>query len=584
MERWKVFDNLRRTLGPPALVLLLVLGWTVLPGSPWLWTAAALTVVAWPLLLQLASIPFRMGRALAGGLKGNPIPSGLDNTAAQAALSAALLADQARLLVDAISRTLIRLCVTRRNLLEWETAAAAEQRLGNGLASFLRQMWFSPALAVALGLVLAFARPDALLAAAPFLIAWLVAPFVAFWVSRPPRVVDETLTAEETRPLRRLARKTWNFFETFVGEEDNWLPPDNYQEEPREAVAHRTSPTNMGLYLVSGLAAHDFGYLSFPALIERLEKTFSTFDRLERSHGHFYNWYDTQTLKALLPVYLSTVDSGNLLGCLVTLKQGLHEMASAPTPSPAIREGLARRPGTGRGSAERAGTAGRGRGRVRRELDGGVRDVRGLLGEAPGDLLAWEDWLERLDAAAAALAVRVEKFSQEIGEVPEDLHRWSGRLAAQAREHREELAGLAPWLGLLRALPAELSAPATTNGSPVGERWRAARALLTQPLSVAGSMPAVEVAAGGPVRAGRGVARARRDAGCSTWPRPSPTPPPPTCSGGSASWPRGRKPSPRKWISNSSTAKTAACSPWATTCRTAGSTVPITTFWPPNRP
>ena len=449
MERWKVFDNLRRTLGPPALVLLLVLGWTVLPGSPGFWTAAALAVVAWPLLMQLASIPFRMVRTLAGNVKSNPVPSGLGNTAAQVLLSAAFLAEQARLLADAVGRTLLRLFVTRRQLLEWETAAATEQRLGSGLTACLRMMWFSPALAVVLATVLAFLRPAALPAAAPFLIAWLVAPLLAFWVSRPPRLGEEALTAEEIRPLRRLARKTWNFFETFVGEEDNWLPPDNYQEEPREAVAHRTSPTNMGLYLVSGLAAHDFGYLSFPALIERLEKTFATFDRLERSHGHFYNWYDTQTLKGLPPIFLSTVDSGNLLGCLVTLKQGLREKASESIPSSAIREGLgdalelfaealrALEPPVGAVDGFKA-------------LDGGVRDVRGLLGEAPGDLLAWEDWLQRLDAAAGSLAVRVEKFAQEIGEVPEDLRRWSGRLAAQAREHREELAGLAPWLGLLR--------------------------------------------------------------------------------------------------------------------------------------
>ena len=190
VERWKIFDNLRRTLGPPALVLLLVLGWTVLPGPPWLWTAAVLAVVAWPLLLQTASIPFRTMQALGGG-KGSPIPSGLGNTAAQVLLSAAFLAEQARLLVDAIGRTLVRLFVTRRNLLEWETAAATEQRLGNGLVPCLRSMWFSPVLAVVLGLVLALVRPDALAAAAPFLAAWLVAPLVAFWVSRPPRVARD---------------------------------------------------------------------------------------------------------------------------------------------------------------------------------------------------------------------------------------------------------------------------------------------------------------------------------------------------------------------------------------------------------
>ena len=484
VERWKVFDNLRRTLGPPALALLLVLGWTILPGPAWLWTAAALTVVAWPLLLQLASTPYRVVRVLVGAARGNPIPSGLGNTAAQVLLSSTFLAEQARLLTDAVARTLFRLFVSRRHLLEWETAAAAEQRLGNGLGPCLRMMWFSPALAAVLGLTLAFLRPGALPAAAPFLVAWLAAPFVAFVVSRPPHVVEETLTSEERRPLRRLARKTWGFFETFVTEGDNWLPPDNYQEEPREAVAHRTSPTNMGLYLVSGLAAHDFGYLGFPALLERLENTFAAFDRLERAHGHFYNWYDTETLKALLPIFLSTVDSGNLLGCLVTLKQGLREKAAAPIPNPAIREGLQDaldlaaealkevEPPAGAPRDEFAG------------LEGGVAEVRRLLAETPADLPAWEDWLARLDRAAAGLAVRVDKLTQEIGEVPEELRRWAACIAAQAREHREELAGIAPWLGLLRALPPRLTAPPAGDAAPVARRWAELRERLTRPVSV----------------------------------------------------------------------------------------------------
>src|SRR5262249_18312104 len=141
--------------------------------------------------------------------------------------------------------------------------------------------------------------------------------------------------------LRRVARQTWDFFEQFVGPPDHWLPPDNYQEDPKGAVAHRTSPTNMGLYLVSTLAAHDLGYLSLSALLDRLEKSFDTLERLDRLHGHFYNWYDTSTLHPLQPEYISTVDSGNLLACLLTVKQGLSEKAEESIPVPAVREGLA---------------------------------------------------------------------------------------------------------------------------------------------------------------------------------------------------------------------------------------------------
>ena len=159
-------------------------------------------------------------------------------------------------------------------------------------------------------------------------------------MSRPAQVTEEVLTALDREALRRIARKTWHFFETFVTAEDHWLPPDNFQEDPNGVLAPRTSPTNMGLYLLSCVAAHDFGYLSLPALLERLENTLDTFDRLERHDGHFCNWYDTHNLQPLQPVYISTVDSGNLLACLLTLKQGLREKAEERLPPPALCDGL----------------------------------------------------------------------------------------------------------------------------------------------------------------------------------------------------------------------------------------------------
>ena len=277
-------------------------------------------------------------------------------TAGQVLLWIAFLADQARRLVDAIVRTLNRLFVTHRRLLEWETAAATEHRLGTGLANFFRTMWPSPAWAVGIGLlVVALVRPAALPAALPVLLAWFVAPVVAFWISRPRRAGRVALDEVERAELRRIARKTWHFFETFVGEEDHWLPPDNYQEDSIGSggrVAHRTSPTNKGMLLLATLAAHDFGYLALKTLLDRLEKTFDTFDRMEKHAGHFYNWYNTQTLRTLPPNYVSTVDSGNLLGCLVTLKQGMIEKACREVPRARAFDG---RPG------RHLGRAGRGR-------------------------------------------------------------------------------------------------------------------------------------------------------------------------------------------------------------------------------
>ncbi len=477
LERWKILDNLRRTLGPPALVALLLLGWTVLPGSPWVWTAAALVVLL-PLLLQIASIPIRFVRSLTRGARSAQRPYGLGNTAAQVVLAATFLAEQAKLLTDAVVRTLIRLFVTRRRLLEWETAAAAERRLAGGLPVFLRVMWFSPALAVAAAAVLLLSRPHALAAAAPFLIAWIVAPFVAYGVSRPPRIVEQTLTDEERKALRRIARKTWGFFETFVGDADHALPPDNYQEEPHEAVAHRTSPTNIGLYLLSCLAAHDFGYLSFDALLGRLEKTFETLDKLERSHGHFYSWYDTQTLKGLPPIFLSTVDSGNLLGCLIALQHGLREKGSAPIPSSATREGLA----DALYMVEEALRPLQPPGRVVDSvaaMRSAVEDSRRLLTEAPADLFSWDDWLRRLAETARTLEERAAKFAQEIEESPDELKRWVQVFASLVRDRKAELESLAPWLASLRAV-----APADGADS-AGEQWLLLRSKLAQIICIA---------------------------------------------------------------------------------------------------
>ena len=275
LERWKILDNLRRTLVPPSLVLLLVLGWTVLPGSPWAWTLFALAVPALPVFqLVIGSVygAIRQGSFGPLGSIGHNLPA----TAGQSALWIAFLADQARRLLDAIVRTLARLFMTHKDLLEWETAAAAEHRLGTGIGNFFTSMWPSPAFATVVGLLVAYVRPAALPAALPVLAAWFASPLVAYWVSRPRRAAESPLTDPERAELRRIARKTWHFFETFVGDEDNWLPPDNYQEDSIGSggrVAHRTSPTNKGMLLLSTLSAHDLGYLGLGTLLKRLEHT-----------------------------------------------------------------------------------------------------------------------------------------------------------------------------------------------------------------------------------------------------------------------------------------------------------------------
>jgi cyclic beta-1,2-glucan synthetase len=460
LERWKIFDNLRRSLISTGLLLLLLAGWTVLPGSPWFWTLAAVLVPLWPLL----ALTVERGRAL---LMGRPLLSTwhewhaeLPATSGQAFLTLVFLVDQTRLSLDAIVRTLYRLTVSRRRLLEWETAASAEQRLGHSFVHFYRTMWPTVLLTCAIGVVVFFVQPAALPAAALLLLGWLGSPLVAFWVSQPRQHVEPALSAEDRQELRLLARQTWNFFETFVGEEDHFLPPDNYQEYPEGKVAHRTSPTNMGLLLLSTLAARDFGYLSVRRLLDRLEKTFDTLDHLDRYQGHFHNWYDTLTLRSLQPIYISTVDSGNLLGCLLALRQGLLELREQPLLSDALREGLAdtlRLAGqalealTPEGRTQKDGATSEENGR-RWKLQDDVSGLQRLLQEKPANALEWWQWLHRLEGQVVALQERTQKLEKALHEDTDEFHRWVQCFLDQVRDQRAELLEVAPWLEALAKL------------------------------------------------------------------------------------------------------------------------------------
>ncbi len=196
------------------------------------------------------------------------------------------------------------------------------------LLQTLKAMWVAPALAVAAAVGLSVVRPDALIVAAPVLALWLLSPAIVWWLSRPLQRRISTLSAAQNLFLHLLARRTWAFFDTFVGPADHWLPPDNVQEHPVQRIAHRTSPTNIGFSLLANLTAYDFGYLTAGQLMARTGAALDTMESLEKYESHFYNWYDTQTLQPLRPAYVSTVDSGNLAGYLLTLRGGLQALAA----------------------------------------------------------------------------------------------------------------------------------------------------------------------------------------------------------------------------------------------------------------
>ena len=325
LSQWKIFDNLRRSLESSALTLLLLLGWNSL-SSAWYWTMSVIGILLVPSLLSSA---LEMVRKPTDALLRQHLAAearSAGRRAAQASFTLACLPYDAFFSLDAIMRTAGRMLFTHKRLLEWRPSGNPDRHRGEGLAAFCRSMWIAPAIAAATTIHLVVSRPVALATAGPILALWFASPVIAWWISRPLARRRAVLSADQILFLGKLSRRTWAFFETFVGPEDHWLPPDNYQEYRIGAVAHRTSPTNMGLALLANLAAYDFGYLLSGQLVERTENALGTMGTLARHRGHFYNWYDTQSLEPLLPLYVSSVDSGNLSGHLLTLRQGLLEL------------------------------------------------------------------------------------------------------------------------------------------------------------------------------------------------------------------------------------------------------------------
>ncbi|WP_299753839.1 glucoamylase family protein [uncultured Boseongicola sp.] len=328
LDRWKIADNLRRSLLPPALLAFLIGGWAILPGSALVWTLLALAAPGAYLIGEVIGVA-------SGGVHRGFIRKTGHRFRAQGGrwfLSLAFVISDTLVAIDAIASTLYRLFFSKRHLLEWTSAAHAVASLSHRNIRWTtwHRMWPSTALAVVIAGDLALYDFASLLPATPILALWLIAPEIAIWTAKPRRFRGETPSEADRRYLAQLARRTWHFFETFVGPEDNWLPPDNYQEVPERKVAHRTSPTNIGLLLVSTLSARELGFIATSELVMRAQNTLETLDRLKSHRGHILNWYDTRSLMPLNPQYVSTVDSGNLAMSLIALKQGCLELADLP--------------------------------------------------------------------------------------------------------------------------------------------------------------------------------------------------------------------------------------------------------------
>jgi cyclic beta-1,2-glucan synthetase len=340
IKRWKIADNLRRSLVPPAITLLFLVGWLLPFSTAVIWTALTSLILFFPLIVGLIDQLRALIRGTITRLAWRTLPYSLGATGLQCIVETVFLLERARLSLDAVARTLSRLFVTRRNLLEWETAAAVERKHRTSFWGQVQTFSFSSIAASFIALTLSFVNPESLLPATPILLSWFIAPIAAYFLGLPYQRKKRPLSRFERQDLRSWGRKTWAFFETFVNEASHHLPPDNFQEIPEPKIAQRTSPTNIGLYLLSNLAANDLGYIGLVEMIERLDQTMNTLDRLKRWNGHLINWYDTHTLDTLHPEYVSTVDSGNLYASLIALKHGIDEKLLHPINYRSMRAGL----------------------------------------------------------------------------------------------------------------------------------------------------------------------------------------------------------------------------------------------------
>jgi cyclic beta-1,2-glucan synthetase len=455
MGRWKLLDNLRRSLSAPAALLAMLIAWLQSMPAASIWTAYILLTIALPPLLPALAgiVPSRSGVSLRNHLRA--LRGDFALGIVQSAFLVTFLAHQAWLMVDAVVRTLFRLFIRRRHLLQWVTAAQATDDSRFDRRGLALQIMASLAAAGLVAAVLYALGQRSWTIAAPFVALWVLSPLVARWASLPPLAAGHlSVTQRDALALRLVARRTWRFFETFITSEDNMLPPDNFQEDPEPVVAHRTSPTNVGLYLLSVVAARDFGWLGTFDVLERLEATFASMAKLERFRGHFYNWYDTSDLRPLEPKYVSSVDSGNLAGHLIALGNACDEISTAPICDQSWISGLSdtlalvrNAAGSGGKEAQASPTA------AHAKLSQDIDILSASLRNVPAKPVEIARRVSDMAEAAEALVVSARALSLESGVTAEtEIVVWALAMRSSVFAHRRDIDWLLPWTGALANL------------------------------------------------------------------------------------------------------------------------------------
>ncbi|HEB88498.1 MAG TPA: cellobiose phosphorylase, partial [Deltaproteobacteria bacterium] len=457
IDRWKIIDNLRRSLLPAALFSLVVSAWTWLPGRPLVWTTFAILAPAGHLFIDFAS-----GLARERWRLSRDLSHRLSEEFGRWVLLLAFLPHQAGVTVDAIVRTLYRITITKRHLLEWTTSAHAAASLArrDPVLTYWTGMAIAPVAALSVAAAVVHWRPSALWVAAPFLLAWLLSPEIARRISAPRPTIRERLQPDDVAFLRGIARRTWLFFETFVGPDGHWLPPDNYQVDPGRIVAHRTSPTNIGMSLLASLSAFDLGYVGPQQLALRIRNTLETIGRLTHYRGHLLNWYHTRTLEPLEPRYVSSVDSGNLAAALLAIQKGCEGILEEPCLRPERWQGLADAIALLRESvgALLPDTTERTRNTGASRLESLVATLHRQVLDSRRDPRAWSGRIDGFESCIREIeAILLETATDHRDTLDlaalHEVRLWLSRIHDHVRSMDREAEALMPWLRLLHTEP-----------------------------------------------------------------------------------------------------------------------------------
>jgi cyclic beta-1,2-glucan synthetase len=463
ISRWKMLDNLRRSLSPVGITALIIVAFCSPRVHAALWIFFALAGLALPAMLSFACelIPRNGRMTLMDHARENlrKLRMGLGHFA----VNIILIAHHSWLHLDAIFRALWRLFVSRRNLLEWVTAAQAKEASSMDLRSFFWRMKGSFVIGAGTAVLVSVNHPAAFFWVSPIVFAWCLAAVFGRWISLPS-LSEEVLplNAGDELEMRLYSRRIWRFFTTFVQAEDHFLPPDNFQEDPEPVVAHRSSPTNFGLYLLSTVAAYDFGWSGLVDMTDRLEATLTSMQALPQFKGHFYNWYETRDFRVLDPQYISSVDSGNLAGHLLALSQACLELQEKPIFSTTagtedslilLRRALRAQPDDRRSSTVSLG-----------HLEEGLDQLAKLLSHPPHSITEAVKYWDALVFRGETLVDIARAYGDERGEQDtNEILAWADLLMSDIESRSRDFRLLAPWASSLAQLTQIFESVAVTS-------------------------------------------------------------------------------------------------------------------------